>query len=454
MSESLFEEFEPVSAKQWKQKIQADLKGADYEQALIWHSPEGIDVRPFYNREDLDSEMGPIPGHPKSWAAVQRVFVHEEEVAHKLALEACERGAEAIWFSAEKEFDTGALLKGLSLEGIAYYFEIGTQSADWICGLVRELKKTGANFFLRYDPLGKLVSTGNWYHNNESDHNTLKQLIDLAPGNTLGVDLGHYQRGGANIVQQLAYSLCQAHTYLEFLKDKDHVGICFTVATGSNYFFEIAKIRALRWAYASLADAMGSSPECHVLAEPSIRNKSIYDYNTNMLRTTTECMSAVLGGADAMSNQPYDYLYHKSNEFGERISRNQLLILKAESYFDQVDNPSDGAYYIESLTRQLAERSLELFKELAANGNLFDHLRSGLIQRKIKEAAEKEQALFDSGDKVMIGSNVYQNPEDRMKDDLELYPFLKQRRTKTEVEPVVPKRLSEKIEKERLTDED
>src|SRR5262249_6093456 len=150
------------------------------------------------------------------------------------------------------------------------------------------------------------------------------------------VDARIYQNAGANITQQLAYALCHATEYFNRIPIRKPV--LLQVAVGPNYFFEIAKLRALRILFASVSKEFGAEPRVHILAAPTKRNKTLYDYNVNMLRTATECMSAVLGGADAVCNLPYDALYHKSNEFGERISRNQLLILKAESYFDKVSN--------------------------------------------------------------------------------------------------------------------
>ncbi len=123
-----------------------------------------------------------------------------------------------------------------------------------------------------------------------------------------------------------------------------------------------------------------------------------------MLRTTTECMSAILGGADAVSNLAYDALYHKDNEFGDRFSRNQLLVLKHESYFDKVANPADGSYYIENLTQQLSEKALALFKDIEVNGGFITQLIEGTIQRKIQESASKEQELFDSGKEILLGN--------------------------------------------------
>jgi methylmalonyl-CoA mutase len=172
-----------------------------------------------------------------------------------------------------------------------------------------------------------------------------------------------------------------------------------------------------------------------------------------MLRTTTECMSAILGGADAVSNLAYDAIYHKDNEFGDRISRNQLLVLKHESYFDKVNNPADGTYYIEVLTEQLAEKALLLFKDIEANGGFITQLIEGNIQRKIKESAEKEQELFDNGKEILLGTNKYPNKDDRMHHELELFPFVKTNPRKTLIVPIIEKRLAEKLEQERLETE-
>jgi methylmalonyl-CoA mutase len=164
-------------------------------------------------------------------------------------------------------------------------------------------------------------------------------------------------------------------------------------------------------------------------------------------------MSAILGGANSVSNLAYDAIYHKDNEFGDRISRNQLLVLKHESYFDLVNNPSDGAYYIESLTNQLAEKALTLFKDIEANGGFITQLIEGTIQRKIGESAKKEQELFDNGKEILLGTNKYPNKEDRMSHDLELYPFVKVNPRKTLITPIIEKRLAEKLEQERLETE-
>jgi methylmalonyl-CoA mutase len=150
---------------------------------------------------------------------------------------------------------------------------------------------------------------------------------------------------------------------------------------------------------------------------------------------------------------PYDAVYHKTNEFAERIARNQLLLLKEESYFDKTTNAADGAYYIESLTQQLAEKSLLLFKEIEKSGGFLKQLKDNTIQKKIKESDQKEQDLFDSEKEILVGSNKYQSNSDKMKSDLELFPFTKNKPRKTIIEPIIARRLSEDLEKKRLEEE-
>jgi methylmalonyl-CoA mutase len=253
--------------------------------------------------------------------------------------------------------------------------------------------------------------------------------------------------------------LAHANEYLNHFdnvitdEEKQSLVIIFNVSVGTNYFFEIAKLRALRKLWATLASEYKVNPDCHIFATPTKRNKTLYGYNTNMLRTTTECMSAILGGANTISNLPYDSIYHKSNTFAERIARNQLLILKHESYFDKVNNPSDGTYYIESLTEQLAEKALQLFKDIEANGGFLKLLKQGNIQRKIKESAAKEQEQFNNNETILLETNKHTNPKDKMKQELELYPFVKTNPRKTLIEPIIERRLAEPIEQQRLKTE-
>jgi methylmalonyl-CoA mutase len=461
MNKFLFSEFEPVSAKQWKQKIQMDLKGADYNDTLVWSSAEGINVKPFYHADDSHQTHNPIPGQPSKWSIAQDVFIDKEAIANTLLLDAISRGAESIIITAEKEFDIAISLASVPFEHVTLHFSLKFLSQSFITELKEYLTKRNAKAYYNIDIIGKLVTTGNWFANLNSDHKILGEIIRKNPSDTiLSVDTCIYQNAGANMAQQLAYALSQAteylNRYLPFLNNKEGANdfnMTFQLSVGSNYFFEIAKIRALRKLYAIIAKEFGLKQTCHIVARPTKRNKTIYDYNVNMLRTTTECMSAILGGADTVCNLPYDALYHKSNEFGERISRNQLLILKTESYFDAVSNPADGSYYIENITDELSEKALQIFKDIERSGGFLTQLKEGVILRKIKESAAKEQLLFDQGDLVLLGTNKYINEQERMKNDLELFPFVKTNIRKTLIEPIIEKRLSEKLEQTRLQNE-
>jgi len=461
MSKSLFKDFEYVSLKAWKQKIQFDLRGADYNETLIWKTNEGINVKPFYHSDEFSELPEVSKSKATEWKISQSIAVTNAKTANLKAIDAIHRGAENILFNIESEnISVEDLFKNIDLNAISIDITCDFLSTSFIKNLssVISSKTNHPQTCIHSDIIGNLAKTGNWYNNLKEDFNNFKSITNST--NHIGIDLGLYQNAGATIIQQLGYALAHVNEYLNHLdkiieeESKPSLQVTFSIAVGSNYFFEIAKIRALRLLWATLASEYNINTNCRVIATPSKRNKTIYDYNVNMLRTTTESMSAILGGANVICNLSYDALFHNSNEFGERIARNQLLILKNESYFDKVNNPSDGAYYIESLTNQLSEKALSLFKDIEANGGFLSQLKEGTIQRKIKESAAKEQADFDTEKLVLLGTNKHPNLTDKMANDLELSPFVKIKKRKTLIEPIIEKRLSENLEIKRLKEEE
>ena len=450
MSKKLFKEFSEVSSKEWKQKIQADLKGADYNDTLIWKTNEGIDIKPFYHSDEFASLPNVSTSKATQWQICETIFVADVEKSNHHAKEYLNKGAQSIKFIIPSEdISIASLLNGIDLNKTLLFFELQFMSSDYVKQLTESASKEKT--IIQTDIIGNLAKSGNWFTNLQEDHTQFEAIVNRTT--TISIDLTLYQNAGATMVQQLAYALAHSNEYLNYLKNKETLKIIFNVSVGTNYFFEIAKLRALRILWKTLASEYGNTSDCHIFARPTKRNKTLYDYNTNLLRTTTECMSAILGGADTINNLAYDALYHKTNEFGNRISRNQLLVLKHESYFDKVNNPADGTYYIESLTQQLAEKALELFKDIETNGGFLKQLKEGVIQRKIKESAEKEQTQFNNGEEVLLGTNKHPNPNDKMKDELELYPFVKTNARKTLVEPIIEKRLAETTEQNRLKTE-
>jgi methylmalonyl-CoA mutase len=452
MAEHLFEEFNPVSSKQWKQLIQYELKGADYNDTLVWESPEGIKVKPFYHNDEEAAKYD-INTTKNSFSILQNIYVHDVALSNKRAFDTLNRGADSIRFTIEKDtVSIEDLMDKLPLKNTQYFFYLPFLSIDFVNKINTFTTKSKANCIIQIDPIGQLAKDGNWFENLDKDFEKLNTICNKISIPFLTINSGIYQNAGANMVQQLAYNLAHVNEYFNRIQNINQA-ITIEVAVGTNYFFEIAKIRALRLLFKTLAKEYNHNIDCHIVVTPTKRNKTLYDYNVNMLRTTTECMSAILGGANSIANLPYDSLYHKDNEFGDRIARNQLLILKHESYFDKVNNPADGAYYIENLTEQLAEKALLLFKEIEANGGFITQLIEGNIQKKISESATKEQELFDSGKENLLGTNKYPNKNDSMKNDLELYPFVKQNPRKTLIVPIIEKRLAEKLEQERLASE-
>jgi len=458
-NQKLFTDFQEVSAKAWKQKIQVDLKGADYNETLVWESPEGIKVKPFYHQDDNISNPS-IAKSTDIWKIGHTIYAGNAIMANARALEYLNRGVERILFIVpSKEIEVDVLLRGIDIEMAPVYFELQFLSLEYPKKIVDVVGGNTSNIYLNIDIIGNLAKSGNWFENLEKDHQVLGTILESRLPNALQIDVALYQNAGATMVQQLAYALAHANEYLNHFENliasatKRSFDITFKVAIGTNYFFEIAKLRALRLLLKTLAAEYGVSTDCHIIAQPTKRNKTLYDYNTNMLRTTTECMSAVLGGADVVFNAPYDAIYHKTNEFGERIAVNQLLLLKNESHFDKVGNAADGTYYIESLTQQLAEKALALFKTIEKGGGFLKYLKDHTIQKKIKESAQKEQLKFDAEQEILVGTNKFRNENDKMKDDLELYPFVKTKARKTLIEPIIERRLAEALEQKRLDDE-
>lgn len=468
MAENLFDMFEPVSSKQWKQQIQYELKGADYNDTLVWESLEGIKVKPFYHNDESEVKYA-LKENTTPFSILQNIYVHDIALSNKRALDTLNRGAESIRLTIENEnVSITDLMQNLPLENNNYFFYLPFLSIDFVHKINDFATKNNAKCFIQVDPIGQLTRDGNWFENLDKDFEKLNIIANGSPPFQGGVarsierdgvvpyitiSAGIYQNAGANMVQQLGYTLAHVNEYFNRIKSINQP-ITIEIAVGTNYFFEIAKLRALRLLFNTLAKEYNHNFDCHIIATPTKRNKTLYDYNVNMLRTTTECMSAILGGADAVANLPYDALYHKDNEFGDRIARNQLLILKHESYFDKVNNAADGAYYIESLTEQLAEKALLLFKEIEEKGGFISQLIEGNIQKKISESATKEQELFDNGKEILLGTNKYPNKNDKMKHDLELYPFVKQNPRKTLITPIIEKRLAEKLEQNRLATEE
>lgn len=435
--------FDSISSKQWKQKIQYELNGTDYL-SVIWESIDPISVRPFYHPDEiLKKHLSPTKKN--AFNVCQKIYVSVVEKSITRILKNHENGVNSfVLIIPNEQIDCINLLKGLPLADLVIYLDLQFLSANYCAKIIDAF--TTNNIFIINDPIHHLTQTGNWFVNKEIDLKEINTLnINKAKLPFLAVKLTGYQNAGASCVQQLAFALAHVNEYFTELKPYN-ASIVFEVAIGGNYFFEIAKLKALRLLFATLAKEYSVTDQCQIIATPSQRNKTLFLHETNLVRNATEYMSAILGGADTVLTQTADFMFKKDNTISNRLAKNQLLLLKEESLFDGVGTPIDGVYYIDYLTQQMVDKALLLFKEIERKGGFLKLLKEGFIQQKIEETANKEQQLFDSQQEILVGGNKYADIN-KVAFETELYPFSKTNPRKTLIKPIIEKRLSEEWEK-------
>ena len=452
----LFKNFPPVSTADWETKIIEDLKGADYDKRLVWKTNEGIPVRPYYRADDLEAlpYLDTMPGEApclrgvktknNDWIIRQDFEEADPQLANQLAREAISKGAQAVGLNIqniEKDSDLTKLLDGIDLEIIPVHFFNGSDYPaffEMLLGYAGNAKLKGS---LDFDPLSWLLLYERFHKSAEVSFDRAAKLINLArehqPGfRVISVNCQYTHNAGANMVQELAFGLSHAGEYLNALTEKGLKAeevvphMLFTVAVGSSYFMEIAKLRAFRvmWnkvieAYASKTDKAGAkttaTSKMFIHTITSNWNKSIYDPYVNMLRTTTEAMAASIGGADSLCVTTFDNCFKKPDDFGYRMARNQQIILKQEAYFGKVADPAAGSYYIEKLTHELVQHSWQLFAGMEADGGFVKAVETGWLRESIEEVCRKRDQDIAARKRVFVGTNQYANTAERMLDKVE-----------------------------------
>lgn len=482
--QKLFTDFAPVTTEEWEAKINADLKGKDYERALVWRTYEGFNVRPYYREENLkdlnfiSSLPGEFPyvrGNKKTgnnWFIRQDIFVKNLEEANKKALNVLGRGADSLGFYFDccnkiTKADLEILLKDICLEAIETNFVCGCENCNCaipFSELVLESKnnKTKVAGSTAIDPIGSFVLKGKW---DEKAYENLKTAIEktaeLPLFRVIGVHGKFFANSGSSIVQELAFSLAQGAEYLTQLTelglkvDEVAQNIKFNFGIGNNYFMEMAKLRAARLLWAQIVKAYQpeneESAKLVAHSETNTFNKTIYDPYVNMLRTQTEAMSAALGGADSISVLPFNAVFEDTTEFSERIARNQQILLKEESHLDKIADPAAGSYYIETLTNSLAEQAWKLFLEVQEKGGFVTAFREGFVQNEIKEMAAKRDANIAQRRDNLLGTNQFPNFTEKITKELDASLFQPNNFTEenAEVETLKPYRGAQAFEELR-----
>ena len=456
-NKKLFDGFPPVSVRQWEDLIRVDLKGADYDRRLIWKTLEGIPLRPYYSSEDIKDleHLKSLPGEfpfvrgkktgSNDWLVRQDIRVEDTGSANTKALDALMNGAGSIGFLLDdnvnySQEDISRLLKDICLASAEINFISERPPAGLPEMTDRENISRGGTIYelhgsVEYDPLGALLTKGNYPQDEKRAFDvavSMAQYASRMPNFTvINVNAAIFHNAGGSAVQELAFAIAAASEYLERLTSGGVPAvnaaekIKFTFSAGSNYFMEIAKFRAARYLWSRVIEAWGLDPaiagKMVIHAVTSGWNKTIYDPYVNLLRSTTEAMSAVLGGADSMTVAPFDKPFRKEGTpFSERIARNTQLVLKEEAYFDKVADPAAGSYYIESLTDSLIGESWKLFLQTADKGGLHDAFRSGFIQDIIEDTAARRDSYIALRRDVLLGTNQYPDPAERVIDNIDL----------------------------------
>ena len=241
MASFLFNDFDTITAAAWKQKIQVDLNGLDYNESLIWKSNEGIAVKPFYTKEDRHLSKISLPD--VNYNICQTIFVDNIEIANKLALDSIERGATAIQFIANKKFNYKLLLDKIDIDITSLYLKLEFLDATFVNNIHNYYNNS--HIYFQIDIIGNLASSGNWHTNMNSDITETKKFI-YNSNNSICVNASLYQNAGASIIQELAYALAHTNEYIEIFGPSIITKIHFNFSIGNNYFFEVAKLRAFR----------------------------------------------------------------------------------------------------------------------------------------------------------------------------------------------------------------
>ena len=443
--QKLFAEFPPVSTEQWESVIAVDLKGADYEKKLVWRTAEGFNVRPYYRAENLDgikyrgSQCGEFPyvrgtGKDNNWRIVQTIEVGCPKEANAQATVLLTKGVESIGFViGDKEFsaaDLDTLLSGISVKNTELVFS-GCATKK-VAGLfIDKMDKEGvdpetvrASFVL--DPIVKKLTLKGTMACKNGQCKGFENLASLISKGAaykrirfVNVSGEIFHNSGSTIVQELAFTLAAGHEYVVKLMEQglsvDQVApaLRFSMAISSNYFMEIAKFRAARLLWANIMAPYNPSRGCaskmKVHAVTSKWNMTVYDPYVNMLRGTTEAMSAAVSGVHSIEVLPFDTPYEKPTDFSARIARNVQLLLKEESHFNQVCDAAGGSYYIENLTNSIAEQAWNLFRQVEEKGGYIAAFEAGFIQDQVEASAAKKNSNIATRRETLLGTNQFPN---------------------------------------------
>ena len=448
--EKLFTEFPPISTAEWKAKVEADLKGADFDKKLVWRTNEGFNVQPMYRAEDIkdlkttDSLPGEYPfvrgtKTNNNWYIRQEIVVNDVKAANEKALDILNKGVDSLGFKLKVEptaENIAALLNGVVLEAVEVNFaccpgkavELAKNLVDYIKANKAEETFKGA---IDFNPYKRLLKHGLAFPKDISATavELVKAVAEVKNLRVLAVDSYMLTNAGAYIYQEIGYALAWGAQWMTALTEAgltaDEVAkrIKFNMGVSTNYFMEIAKFRAARMLWAQIVKQYEPACDCAckmaVHAITSEFNQTIYDAHVNLLRSQTEAMSAVIAGIDSLTIVPFDKQYKTPGEFSERMARNQQLLLKEESDMDKIVDPAGGSYYVETLTVAIAQEGWKVFLAVEEEGGFGAQVAAGEVQKAINASAAKRHTDVARRKEDLLGTNQFPNFNEMANDKIE-----------------------------------
>ncbi|MDO4782972.1 MAG: methylmalonyl-CoA mutase family protein [Capnocytophaga felis] len=439
MSEMYFKQSPKTTVKQWKQRVQFELQGADYNDLLVYKSNEGISLLPFYTSEN---KQFTYEVSAESQAMISLYCSNVEQTLKRINFWLSKN---VNYFFITLHFEKNNWIEFFTKlpENGIYFIDIQLLELPFLQKVNELIKNCNRKIFLCNDSIYNFLKNGRWFQNQYADfENFICGISNKNP--IIFANTTLYQNAGASMIQQIAYGISQAMEYFKCVHNDfiiNELNIYFKVAVGDGFMFEISKMRAFRQVAESVFGAFNSKIKIFFIAEPSNRGLSILKskYNENYIALAYE--SAILGGADfVIPKNPLIYKkYTLENELNS-IEEIQKLIENRKASF------LNGMHSFETISYEIAKKSLSLFQNIEKEGGLLQQIKSHTLQKKIKKHAEDEQIFFEK----QIQNLEIDFQEFAKKDEWELYPFVKRKQQKTLVEPLIAKRLWENIEKRQL----
>ena len=429
----LLSDFPPTATEAWEEAIRQDLKGAGYADKLIWRSPEGIAVRPYYRAEDLASlaALQASPGEfpyrrglesSGEWRIREEVDETDPERANRAACSAVAAGAQEIAFhgvSIVHPANIDLLLAGLG--------EIPVQFHDADPAVARMVGERSAR-----RPHQARISVGvAWV----TDPNAAADLLCDAPSEFVPftIDATEWQESGVAAAEEIGFALASGVDMVAHMQQRGVAvqraaeAVTFSFAIGPEFFFEIAKLRAFRLLWARAMEAFGTDKphsRARVYARTARWNRTVYDPHVNLLRGTMETIAAALGGAESICVAPYDECYRIPDEASRRWARNTQVLLKEEALLARVADPCGGSYLLETLTDALAAKAWKLLQEIEAAGGFRKAAGSGMVHGVMEQRGAARIEAIAARRRVLTGTNRFANPIETALDKINSVPLL------------------------------